>query len=63
VKKPDTILDELHEIRRQISERTKGMSDAEMTAYFNQRGATAAKKYGFVILQRPVSEEEEANLP
>ena len=47
MKKPDTILDEIHEIRRKIDEKTKNMTAKERTAYFNQRGEAAAKKYGF----------------
>ena len=47
MKKPDTILDEIHATRSRIEERTKGMTVAERTAYFNQRGEAAAKKYGF----------------
>jgi hypothetical protein len=50
MKKPDTILDEVHAIRRRIEERTKGMTPSERTAYFNQRGEATAKKYGFKIV-------------
>jgi hypothetical protein len=50
MKKPDTILDEIHAIRHRIDERTKDMTASERTAYFNQRGETAAKKYGFKIV-------------
>jgi hypothetical protein len=49
MRKPDTILDEVHEIRRRINERTKDMTPSERTAYFNRRGEEAAKKYGFKI--------------
>jgi hypothetical protein len=49
MKKPDTILDEIHAIRERIEERTKGMTPSERTAYFNGRGEIAAKKYGFAI--------------
>jgi len=48
--KPDTILDVIHETRRKIEERTKNMTPTEQTAYFNQRGEAAAKKYGFKIV-------------
>ena len=50
MRKPDTILDEIHATRRKIDEKTKGMSATERTAYFNQRGEVAAKKYGFKIV-------------
>ena len=50
MKKPDTILDEIHEIRRKIDEKTKDMTASERTAYFNQRGEAAARKYGFKIV-------------
>ena len=56
MKKPDTILDEIHEIRKQIELRTQGMTEAEITAYFNQRGAAAAKKHGFEHLRLPPAE-------
>jgi len=48
--KPDTILDVIHETRRKIEERTKNMTPAEQTDYFNQRSEVAAKKYGFKIV-------------
>ena len=47
MKKPDTILDEIHKTRRDIEEKTKKMTRSERTAYFNQTGAAAARKYGF----------------
>ena len=47
MRNPDTILDEVHAIRRKIEEHTKDMSASERTAYFNQVGEAAAKKYGF----------------
>jgi len=47
MKKPDTIVDEIHAIRREIEKKTKDMSSSERTAYFNQAGKTAAQKYGF----------------
>jgi len=51
VKKPDTILDEVHAIRRQIDEATKDMSSLERTAYFNKRGEESARKYGFRLVK------------
>lgn len=50
MKKPDTILDEIHTIRRQIDEKTKDMTPSERTEYFNRRGEVAAQKYGFKIV-------------
>jgi len=50
MKKPDTILDEIHTTRRKLHEITKDMTSTERTAYFNQRAETAAKKYGFKIV-------------
>ncbi len=50
MRKPDTILDEIHEIRRKIDERTKNMTTSEQTAYFNERGKIAAQKYGFKVI-------------
>ncbi|MDR0197722.1 MAG: hypothetical protein LBI36_05835 [Oscillospiraceae bacterium] len=49
MKKPDIILDEVHAIRDRIEKETKGMTPAERTAYFNERGKIAARKYGFKI--------------
>jgi len=47
MKKPDTILDEIHATRRKLNEATKDMTSSERTAYYNQAGEAAAKKYGF----------------
>jgi len=47
MRKPDTILDEIHATRRKIEEKTKNMTVSERTAYFNQKGEAAARKYGF----------------
>ena len=49
MRKPDTILDEIHATRRRIEEKTKNMTVSERTAYFNKRGEAAAIKYGFRI--------------
>lgn len=51
MRKPDTILDEIHATRRRIDERTKDMTVAERTAYFNRRGEISAKKYGFTLVE------------
>ena len=50
MRKTDTILDEVHATRHRIEEKTKNMTPSEQTAYFNQRGEAAAKKYGFKIV-------------
>ena len=55
MKKPDTILDEIHAIRRKIDERTRNMTVSERTAYFNQTGEAVARKYG---LKRVASAKE-----
>ena len=47
MKKPDTILDEIHATRRKLNEMTKDMTSSERTAYYNQAGEAAAQKYGF----------------
>ena len=47
MKKPDTILDEIHTTRRRINEKIKDMSTSEMTAYFSATGERLAKQYGF----------------
>jgi len=59
MKKPDTILDEIHAIRHKIEEETKDMTSAERTAYFNRVGEAAAKKYGF----RRVANAKEMYVP
>ena len=50
MRKADTILDEIHATRRKIDEKTRGMTVSERTAYFNQRGEIASRKYGFTIV-------------
>ena len=50
MKKPDTILDEVHAIRRAIDEQIRDMTTSERTAYFNQRGELSAQKHGFKIV-------------
>ena len=50
MRKPDTILDEIHATRRKLYEETKNMSTSERVAYFNQRAESVAKRYGFKIV-------------
>ena len=54
MKKPDTILREIHETRRRFEEITKDMTAAERTAYFNNRGEIAAEKYGFKVTTKVI---------
>jgi hypothetical protein len=55
MKKPDTILNEIHATRRRFEEITKDMTAAERTAYFNNRGEIAAQKYGFKVTTEVVA--------
>ena len=50
MKKPDTILDEVHATRRKLYEVTKDMTSSERTAYFNRNAEAVAQKYGFKII-------------
>jgi len=50
MKKPDTILDEVHATRRKLYEATKDMTSSERTAYFNRNAESVAQKYGFKIV-------------
>ena len=52
--KPDTILDEIHTIRKGIDEKTKNMTHDEINEYFNETGERLSMKYGF----RRISIEE-----
>ena len=58
MKKPDTILDEVHATRRKLNEAMKNMTSSERTAYYNQAGEDAVKKYGF---QRVTNTNEQSN--
>jgi hypothetical protein len=60
VKKPDTILDEIHATRHKIEEKIKSMSTSEITAYFNATGERLAKQYGF---KRVTVDEARGHLP
>ena len=51
VKNEPMPLREVHAIRLMIHDRTKDMTSAERTAYYNRRGAEAAQKYGFKVVQ------------
>ena len=62
MKKPDTILDEIQATRRKLNEATKDMTSSERTAYYNQAGEAAAKKYGFhrVVSARDIQANKQA---
>ncbi|MDR0999861.1 MAG: hypothetical protein LBL96_03530 [Clostridiales bacterium] len=47
MKSQDTIVNEIHSIRRQIHEKAKGMIHAEINAYFKETGERLAARYGF----------------
>ena len=47
MKKPDTILDEIHAIRQKIDNKTKDMTHKEINEYFNTTGERLAREYGF----------------
>ena len=51
MKKPDTILDEIHATRRKLYETTKNMTSSERTAYFNNRAKLVAQEFGFKIVE------------
>jgi hypothetical protein len=55
MKKPDTILNEIHATRRRFEEITKDMTATERTAYFNNRGEITARKYGFKITTKVIA--------
>ena len=55
MRKPDTILDEIHATRRKIDKSTKEMTRSDRTAYFNRTGEEIARKYG---LKRIASAKE-----
>jgi hypothetical protein len=63
VKKSDTIVTEVHEIRRQIYENTKNMTTAERIDYFNESGRRSAEKYGFKIYKNAAEVERKLTRP
>ena len=52
MKGPDTILDEIHEIRRQIYEETKDMTPEEVSEYYRRRTDPVIKEYGMTVVSR-----------
>jgi len=49
---PDTILDEIHEIRRQIYKEIKDLTPDEMVEYFRRETEPIIKKYGMKVVSR-----------
>ena len=61
---PNTIEQEVHQIRLRIYEKTKDMTPAQLTEYYRQRTEATIKKYGFKVVAsqnlRSASAEEKA---
>lgn len=49
MKKPDTILEEIHAIRNELYEEVKDMSSSERTVFFAERAEAVANEFGFQI--------------
>ena len=49
-KTPNTIEQEINEIRLKIYEATKDMTPEQLTEYYRKSGEASAKKYGFQIV-------------
>jgi len=50
MKTPDTIEQEINQIRLQIYEKIKGMTPAQLTEYYKKSGEASSRKYGFKII-------------
>jgi len=50
--KPDTILDEIHEIRRQIYEEIKDMTPEEIREFYRKDTEPIIKEYGMKVASR-----------
>ena len=50
MRKTDTILDEIHRVRRQIDEETKDMTSFERADYIKQSAEAALKESGYNIV-------------
>jgi hypothetical protein len=50
MKTTNNIEQEVNRIRLQIFEKTKNMTPAQLTAYYQKSGEDSAKKYGFKIV-------------
>ena len=63
MKTPNTIEQEINQIRLRIYEETKDMTTQERVERVNRIGEAAAKKYGFkVVASPPPSGEDKQNL-
>ena len=49
-KTPDTIEQEVNEIRLRIYEKTKDMTPEQLTEYYKQSTEATIKKYGFKVI-------------
>jgi len=58
MRKPDTYLDEIREIRDRIDTETASMTAEERTAYFNQCGTELSRIYGFKIIHSVSSRDK-----
>ncbi|MDR0381591.1 MAG: hypothetical protein LBH86_06320 [Oscillospiraceae bacterium] len=47
MKTADTIVADIHAIRKQIDEETDGMTSAQISEYYRKNTAPIIKKYGF----------------
>jgi hypothetical protein len=52
MKTPNTIEEEVNQIRLRLSEELKDMTLEERVEYMNRYGEAAAKKYGFKFVRR-----------
>jgi len=52
MRKPDTILDEIHEIRRQIYEETKDLTPEEHLEYYKRETEPVIKEHGMRVASR-----------
>ena len=52
MKTPNTIEQEINEIRVKIYERTKDMTPQQRVEYYRKSGEASAKKYGFKVIDR-----------
>ena len=54
----NNIEQEVNQIRLQIYEKTKDMTPAELTAYYQKSGEDSAKKYGFKIVASAITSDK-----
>ena len=58
---PNTIEQEVNQIRLRIYEKTKDMTPAQLTEYYRQRTEATIKKYGFKVVARAEKQEARAH--